>query len=953
MRISPINSYIIKPYQISKSNNNNVSNSISFCGIQSKYNLLNKGYKVLNIDNLGQNSNKIIIDSAQKLVVLSNSPAMWNKKIVLSNDIDMSNVENYKPIGTREKPFTGEFDGNDCIISGLNINNPDGNYCGLFGVCKAAKLKNFDIRKAVISGKSQSGILAGSVEKSSIENCKINQSYIEGSTKIGGLIGISSNNSLQNISVRTQVIGSKRSAGGILGYDELSTLDSCFSDSTVKAEEEVGGLIGYSNSSIINNSYSLGKQNSDEKSGGLIGWGDSSAILGSYAKDSSSLVGYDDDCRLNGCIDDINESSNWIYLLNDDIWDIDRYSQYKSLPRLKSIVKSELPEKIFLEDLNYNISTKCFDLKPEPYKTFEKPKHYKENDKYLEIARNCHDTDKLQSLFGDLALELYYDFENKKYDEVFLEIVKNPAFRPNKIYSILYYNDNYSCTPIFILTTLNRPYILREALKRDDLGDIEKLNGWWETGKKTVMDRAIDHNLLDCVYVMLNAKNQKFDIEKYKEKAKCSSPEMAALFSSYPNIPDYEAFKGKGRTVSNVDNLKDVLTSVDIPKDFEDSQGNSILNIAAMLEDEQFGLQLTLNAIHRNFDVNHTNKNGDSPLKIALDHKKPSIAYNLIKYGADIDTTNIDGENAILAFSTLENEIIANNFVDFCIEKGISQNSQDLKGNSALINSINSQKYEISENLLQKGASPNLQDFEGQSPLHIACCNQDKKAISMLLENFANVFALNETGKSPKEYLTDESLIAEYEKYEKMYGENNINGDNPIYSGEDAGNIATRKFIDNLREMQDEFSEYKDEVGNNFLHIACNNKTDLSKEFIKFALDNGININSQNLEGKTPLMIAIETYNECNNNKEKFNVLANIKYLLENNPNIEETDKNKQSALHCACKTDNSIILNLILSKDPKINVKDCNGNTPMSYIESDIVKSAMDNYVQKIMKGL
>lgn len=953
MRILPINNYTIKPHQISKLHNKNVSDSISFCGIKSKYNLINSGYKVLNIDNFEQNSNKIIIDSAQKLVALSNSPAMWNKKFVLSNDIDLSNVENYKPIGTKDRPFTGEFDGNDCIISGLNINKPDSNYCGLFGVCKSAKLKNFDIRRAVITSKAQSGILAGSVDKSNIENCKINQSYIEGSTKIGGLIGLSSNNSFQNISVRAQVNGSKNSSGGILGYDELSTLDSCFSDSTVKAKEEAGGLIGYSNETTINNSYSLGRQISNEKTGGLIGWGDASIISGSYAKDSSSLVGYDDDCRLNGCIDDINKSSDWIYLLNDDLWDIDRYSQYKSLPRLKSIVKTELPEKIFLEDLNYNISTKCFDLKPEPYKTFEKPKHYDDNNDYLATARNCHDTGKLQSLFGDLALELYYDFENKKYDEVFLEIVKNPAFRPNKIYNILYYNDNYSCTPIFILTTLNRPYILREALKRDDLGDIEKLNGWWLTGKKTVMDRAIDHNLLDCVYVMLNAKNQKFDIEKYKEKAKCSSPEMAALFSSYPNIPDYEAFKSEGRTVSNIDNLKDVLTSVDIPKDFKDSQGNSILNIAAMLEDEQLGLQIALNAIHRDFDINHTNKKGDSPLKIALDYKKPSIAYNLIKYGADINITNNDGENAILAFSTLDNEIIANNFVDFCIEKGISQNSQDLKGNTALINSINSQKYEIAENLLQKGASPSLPDFEGQTPLHIACYYQDKKAVLMLLENFANVFALNETGKSPKEYLTDESLIAEYEKYEKMYNENNINTDNEIYSGEDAANKTTRKLIDELRETQDEFNEHKDEEGNNFLHIACNNKTDFGKEFIKLALDKGININSQNSEGKTPLMIAIDTYNECDSNKEKLNVLANIKYLLENNPNIEKTDKNKQSALHCACKTDNSIILNLILSKDPKINVKDCNGNTPMSYIESDVVKSAMDNYVQKIMKGL
>lgn len=75
-------------------------------------------------------------------------------KYILMNDIDLSVYENWEPIGTLEEPFTGELDGNGCLIMNLSIiditEDSDG-YIGLFGVVTDAKLANIKIADGCIS----------------------------------------------------------------------------------------------------------------------------------------------------------------------------------------------------------------------------------------------------------------------------------------------------------------------------------------------------------------------------------------------------------------------------------------------------------------------------------------------------------------------------------------------------------------------------------------------------------------------------------------------------------------------------------------------------------------------------------------------------------------------------------------------------------------------------------
>ncbi len=74
-------------------------------------------------------------------------------KYILMNDIDLSVYENWEPIGSKETPFTGEFDGNGYNISYLSINTvsdkEENHYFGLFGYSSGSLVKNvllYDIK---------------------------------------------------------------------------------------------------------------------------------------------------------------------------------------------------------------------------------------------------------------------------------------------------------------------------------------------------------------------------------------------------------------------------------------------------------------------------------------------------------------------------------------------------------------------------------------------------------------------------------------------------------------------------------------------------------------------------------------------------------------------------------------------------------------------------------------
>lgn len=87
---------------------------------------------------------------------------------ILALDIDLGSVE-FTAIGSYSSRFTGTFDGDGHVISGLYINLSN-QYQGLFGYIDSATIKNLGISGSV-TGTSYTGGVVGNAVYSTVSGC--------------------------------------------------------------------------------------------------------------------------------------------------------------------------------------------------------------------------------------------------------------------------------------------------------------------------------------------------------------------------------------------------------------------------------------------------------------------------------------------------------------------------------------------------------------------------------------------------------------------------------------------------------------------------------------------------------------------------------------------------------------------------------------------------------------
>ncbi len=219
------------------------------------------------------------------------------KTFVLADDIDLAGEE-WAPIGTSGKPFSGIFDGADHTVSNLKISGNNSNV-GLFGMTTDGEVKNLTIENAEVSGRLNVGVVAGTPYTSKYTNIKVTglvkvdgMSYVgavggknayadwtdvtvdveEGSyvkansvedgtayaTYVGGVIGFTAEKdnggfrAYKNITSNIDVIGSTCYVGGLVGIAHRgSHFINCSSSGNVEVTsadvdnaEFIGGLAG-------------------------------------------------------------------------------------------------------------------------------------------------------------------------------------------------------------------------------------------------------------------------------------------------------------------------------------------------------------------------------------------------------------------------------------------------------------------------------------------------------------------------------------------------------------------------------------------------------------------------------------------------------------------------------------------------------------------------------------
>ena len=178
---------------------------------------------------------------------VNNASSVTKLYVELTDDIDLGN-QLWTPIGKDSHEFTGCFDGQGHTVSGLKVEGVAD--AGLFGVAKAATIKNVVVQGTVSGTSCAAGILArAKTTACTIENCG-NEADVTASKYAGGILGgIGTYGVSCAISgcYNTGTIvntGNGNYAAGIIGYDYgVTPVTDCYNTGAVASSSGYAGGI--------------------------------------------------------------------------------------------------------------------------------------------------------------------------------------------------------------------------------------------------------------------------------------------------------------------------------------------------------------------------------------------------------------------------------------------------------------------------------------------------------------------------------------------------------------------------------------------------------------------------------------------------------------------------------------------------------------------------------------
>jgi len=228
------------------------------------------------------------IATAQDLIDLGQTPDDYGQSFILSADIDLADrvfgraviapdtAEDTLSLGGHVisrfdgTDFSGRFDGQGHVIHNLYVDDPTGNFQGLFGrLGRGAEIADLGLDSVRVNGLSYVGGLAGQNRHGSISLC-YSSGMVSGEEKVGGLVGDNDDGSISS-SHSAGTVSGEEEVGGLVGENDSGTIALSHSTAAVHGEERVGGLVGENSASTIASSYSTGMVSGTRTIGGLAG----------------------------------------------------------------------------------------------------------------------------------------------------------------------------------------------------------------------------------------------------------------------------------------------------------------------------------------------------------------------------------------------------------------------------------------------------------------------------------------------------------------------------------------------------------------------------------------------------------------------------------------------------------------------------------------------------------
>jgi len=205
----------------------------------------------------GTVANPYQIRTPEHMNTIGATPDDWASHFRLMENMDMSAYTgtHYNIIGNSTTPFTGTFDGNKHIISGLSFTTAASvDKVGLFGWIENAVIRDLGLENVTIaSGGKHVGGLVGHLASGTLIACYVTGS-ITGTENVGGLVGLHDSGSITTGYAAGSVAGS-RDVGGLVGHLTAGTITACYATALVSGTSSVGGLVGHLTAGTIESCF--------------------------------------------------------------------------------------------------------------------------------------------------------------------------------------------------------------------------------------------------------------------------------------------------------------------------------------------------------------------------------------------------------------------------------------------------------------------------------------------------------------------------------------------------------------------------------------------------------------------------------------------------------------------------------------------------------------------------
>ena len=401
--------------------------------------------------------------------------------------------------------------------------------------------------------------------------------------------------------------------------------------------------------------------------------------------------------------------------------------------------------------------------------------------------------------------------------------------------------------------------------------------------------------------------------------------------------------------------------------DMENVDGQTPLHLVSQRQFSTNGYDnanVTRLLLQQGMDVNMRDKQQATPLHFASVCNYFEIALALLDHGADVNARNADGQTPLHRVSlrpTLRPRY-ESGYKEACLaqlmlERGADVNARDKDQATPLHSALASyymSKLEISRVLLNNGASIHAKNVRGQTPLHIVVSQGvsssheqlETALVELFLSRGADVNARDNYQATPLLWAsfslrpkTTEKLLQNGADVNAV----NIHGQNAwhlIYKS--LAHSYFRLEVKRLGELRDLLLGHglgvhgRDEDEKTPLHVASYYGQVNVAEIL---LDLGAQVNTTDILGHTPLhqvTLGMRNYDyqssglrlwDINAHPSRFLRLA--QRLLESSADVNAQNKNHETSLHLASCLRLHEMARLFLKHSPDVNVMNSEGKTP------------------------